>query len=266
MPWNDVGRGFSPPTSQIWLNNDTATLNIRAGANGSSGMVSLSPKDTPIRVQNLTTTSKTEKTASLHVRLQFHSNTYVVTGVLPRGFNKSVTIAPPNPGQYATQEFLDALKAAGVTVTGPITPVASNPGGSVVGSLNAPSTKSVVNALFTSPSLVFPESLVASLGTKLWPDISSVIPSPNYFIEPTGVSLGNYMTANGLSTMLARAWNNPKESPLVATLSKKPWISMSPEQYDIVGYLKGQHGSVYAVTLMVSQTLWNHHFTPQILQ
>jgi hypothetical protein len=65
--------------------------------------------------------------------------------------------------------------------------------------------------------------------------------------------------------MLARAANNLKESALVDALSKKPWISMSPEQYDIAGYLKGQHGTVYAVTLIVSQTLWNHHFTPQIL-
>ncbi len=266
MPWNDFGRGFAPPASQIWLNNDTATLNIHTGTSGAPATVSLSPSDTPITIQNLTTISNTAKTASLHVRLLFHSNTYVLSGVLPGGFSQSVTIAPPNPGQYATQEFLDALKGVGVTVTGPTESVASNPGGTLLGSLHAPSMNSVTSALFKSASLVPAESLMARLGPKLWPAIGSVIPAPNYLIEPTGVSLGNYMTANGLSTMLARAWSNPKASALVADLSKKPWISVSPEQYDIAGYFKGQHGTVYAVTLMVSQALWNRHFTPQILQ
>lgn len=266
MPWNDFGRGFSAPTSQLWVNHDHATLKILAGTNGSPGTVTLSPKDTPITIQNLTTTSDSAKTSSLHVRLQFHSNTYVLTGTLAKGFSKTVTIAPPNPGRYAALEFEDALKNVGVTVTGPIAAVNATPTGTVVGSLGGSSISEMTQSLFTSPSLVPAEAMVSMLGPKLWHDIGGVIPYPNYFIEPTGVSLGNYMTATGLSTMLAKAWNNPKDAPLVGPLLQHPWVSVSPEQYDVAGYLRGQHGEVYAVTLIVSQVLWNHHFTPQIVQ
>ncbi len=265
MPWNDIGRGFAAPSSQLWVNGDQATVTIHAGSSGSPASVTVSPKDTPITIQNLTTTSSQVKTASLHLRLTFHSTTYVLSGTVPIGFSESLTISPPNPGQFAAREFEDALKAAGVTVTGSITPVASDPGGTVVGSLNAPSIGNITHALFTNPSLVPAESLVHILGPKLWHDIGAVIPYPNYFIEPTGAALGNYMTANGMSTMLARAWNNPKDAALISSLSHKPWVSVSPEQYDMAGYIKGQRGSVYSVTLIVSQVLWNHHFTPQIL-
>ncbi len=266
MPWNDFGRGFAPPKSQLWVNNDQAMLQIHAGINGSPATVTLKPENTPITIQNLTTTSNTAQASSLHVRLSFHSSTYVLTGVVPKGFSEVLTIAPPNPGQYAAVEFESALKAAGVTVTGSLSRVSSDPRGTVIGSLKASNMSALTQALFTTPSLVPAEAMVSMLGTKLWHDIGAVIPYPNFFIEPTGVSLGNYMTANGLSTMLAKAWNNPQDAPLVTPWLQHPWVSTSPEQYDVAGYLRGQHGQIYAVTLIVSQVLWNHHFTPQILQ
>lgn len=265
LPWNDLGKVWAPPTSQLMLNEDAAALRITAGVAGRPATVAMSPPYVPVAVRNETVTTASSHAPTLAVHLAFGTDTFVVSGTIPAGFAETIPIAPADPGQYAARAFAAALSADGVTVEGGLKETASMPRGTLVAATEGPLTAEVVAAMLRSASAAPAENLEADLGPHLWTDIGRAIGSaPNYLVDPTGLALGNYLTADGVSTMLARAYRTADEEGLVAAL-QHPWITLSPEESALAAFIPGPGGAVYAMTAIRSGLIWNGHFTPQIL-
>ncbi|MCL5115693.1 MAG: D-alanyl-D-alanine carboxypeptidase, partial [Firmicutes bacterium] len=263
MPWNDFGKGWAPPSAPLMVNRDQATLSITAGNSGSPANISLTPGDVPIAIQNDTkTVSSGSPTVS--VRLEFQSNTFVVSGSVPEGYRTSVKIAPPDPGLYAATVFEDALNQDNVAVSGVPTALQRAPGGSVVGSLPGTPVAHVVNQSLRLSSTAPSSQLERGLGSALGADLRAWAPPPADVPDFTGAGLQNYLTPDGLGRTLVQIYHNPSEASLVRLLSKQLWTAASPEQEEMVGYVQGPHHTVDAVVVLISGFGWNGHFTPTV--
>ncbi len=264
MPWNDIGKAWTPPASSLAVNDDQAILQVRAGRLGQPGSVTISPALTPITVQNQTQTVAGGP-STVTARLALASDRYIVSGVVAKGTSVQRSIAPPDPGRYAAVMFLSDLRSLGVTVKGGVTEVATDPSNAIIAESVGPTPAEQVASMLLSANTTSPMAVSAALGAQLWPDLGAVLGTePNYLVDPTGAALSNYLTADGVATILAKAWSNPSEAPMTRMLRQSLWKTASPEEYAIAGYMKGPSGGVYAVSLMVSELLWNHHFTATV--
>ena len=266
MAWNDFGKGWTPPSSTLIANDDQAEIAISAGKIGQAARVTVMPSLTPIRVQNLTATTDGGAN-TVTARLKFASHVYVLTGSLPKGSSVTLTIAPPDPGLYAARVFLKDLRAYGVTVKGTIADISTPlPMAKVIAVTQGPTLADQVNAMLATANIAPSEDVASALGVNLWSDIARVLGSePKDLVEPTGAAMGNYLTPTGISAVLTQAWNNPEEEPLTRLLSQSLWKTESPEEDALAGYIKSSTGAVYAVAVMISEQLWNRHFTAKVL-
>lgn len=264
MPWNDFTKAWAPPASRLMVNRDVAAIRVQAGRTGGPASVTLSPSYAPVAIRNETVTEAGSQPSRLTVSAVFDSHTLVLSGQVSAGFSETIPVAPPDPGRYAAVAFVEALKAVGVAVQGGVGHETADPGGTVLATVHGPSTTAMVQEMLATPSVAPAESLEADLGSKLWPDIGRAIgTAPNYLVEPTGAALGNYLTPDGVSAMLARAYGVAREAGMVAWL-RQPWITSSPEESALAAYVHEKGGAVYAVTVIRSGLLWDGRFTPGI--
>lgn len=265
MPWNDFGRAWTPPSSNLVVNQDQASLQVVANSVGERASVSLVPRWTPVAVQNeTTTTAKGPSNLSFH--LKFGTDIYVLTGSIVEHSSQIVPIAPPDPGYFAALSFRQDLAAVGVTVNGPVQHVTLAPPSSLLATTPAPTKSKAVSEMLHAANISAAQSVASVLGPKLWSDIGKLMgASPNYLVEPTGVAADNYLTPRGVTALLTASWKNPADAPLTHFLSHSLWRSQSPEEYDVAGYLTLPNHETYAVCLMISGLLWNHHFTANVL-
>ncbi len=261
IPWNDLGRAGTPPRTALMVNQDQATIQARGTRNGHSASVVVYPTQTPIDVVNQTLTSASGS-AAVHIRLRLATDTYIVSGTVPAGHSVSIPVAPPDPGRYAALRFLAALKQSGVQVLHGLGATPHPVAGSPVAEHPGPSLARLIAASFQSTSTAAPAALEYALGPNWGGAMRQVLGAyPSYLVDPTGVGLSNYLTPAGVTTLLVKAWNQPGDAPLVHALTASGlWVTTDPETRDLVGYLKAPNGQEYAVTVMVSELLWNHRF------
>ena len=262
MAWEAFGEDWAAPSSPVWYNGDLASLDVTGGTPGSPAHVALSPADTPIAVENQTTTVSTG-TSSLNVTQKFGSNAIMLTGSVPAGSTQILPLSPSDPGLYAATEFADVLKAAGIQVSGSPAAVAAVPSGIVAATLPGTSITSLAAQSLTSSSLVAPNALLAEFGRNR-SAIAATLSAPASVFDWTGGSLTNYLTTDGLAAALDRAYHNPKDSTLVTLLTSQVWQSQSPEQYEALGYIPGPGHTVDAVSILISGLPWNGSFAPTV--
>lgn len=265
MPWNDFGRAWTPPSSNLVVNRDQASLQVVASVVGQRASVSLVPRWTPVAVQNETTTTA-KGPSNLNFHLKFGTDTFVLTGSIVEHSSQIVPIAPADPGYFAALSFRQDLAAVGVAVNGPLKNVTVAPPSSLLATTPGPTRSTEVSEMLQEANISAAQSVASVLGSKLWPDIGKLMgANPNYLVEPTGVAADNYLTPRGVTALLTASWKNSADAPLTYFLSHSLWRSQSPEEYDVAGYLNLPNHETYAVCLMVSGLLWNHHFTANVL-
>ncbi len=270
LAWEALGEGWAAPASPLYLGFDHAQLSIHATTAGTMAHITVTPADTPIAVQNNTTVTPAGTTPSLDTTLDFNSNTFVVSGTIPIGFQATKIIAPPDPALTATQQFEDALTQAGITLkdgrrsVGVSTlPTNTKPLVQTSGNSVAALVRQSLQVISLAPS----QQLVRALGPKSGLEAAAFLGGqPCTVNDWTGGGIGNYLTPLGLAQAMARAYSNPHEASLVHVLTNAVWKSESPEQYEAIGYVRGPHHMVDAVVVMASGLSWNHHFSPRLFQ
>ena len=262
IPWNDLGRAWTPPRTALMVNQDQATIQVRGTRNGRSAVLAVYPRQTPIGLVNRVRTSVGGSSA-VHIRLRLATDTYVVSGTVAIGRTVSVPVAPPDPGRYAALRFVAALKQGGVQVLRGVGVASSSAAGSPLAEESGPTLARVITASLQLASTAAPAALEQALGSRLGSALRQSLGSyPSYLVDATGAGLSNYLTPAGVTAILARDWNQPGDAPLVhALMGSGLWLTTEPETRDLVGYVKAPNGQVYAVTEMVSELLWNHRFS-----
>ena len=267
LAWEALGEGWAVPASPLYLGFDHVRLSIHGTTAGTAAHITVTPADTPIAVQNNTTVTAAGTTPSLDTSLAFNSNTFVVSGTIPTGFQATKIIAPPDPALTATQQFEDALTQAGITLKdGRPVAVSTLPANTkLVAQTGGNSVAALVRQSLQVISLAPSQQLVRALGPKSGLEAETLLRGqPSTINDWTGGAIGNYLTPLGLAQAMARAYSNPHEAPLVHVLTGAMWKSESPEQYEAVGYVNGPRHIVDAVVVMASGLSWNHHFAPRL--
>ncbi len=264
MAWEAFGKGWAVPASPLWYNGDLASIGVSGGTPGSQAQVALSPADTPMVIENQTTTVKTGP-STLNFSQKLGSNTIILTGSVPVGSTQILPLAPSDPGLYAATEFVDALRTAGVRVSGQPESSAEAPTGRVVATLPGSSIASLALQSLTSSSLMAPNALLGQLGRDHGTILAATLSAPASVFDWTGGSLTNYLTTDGLAGALQRAYQNPKDAALVSLLQGQVWQSQSPEQYEALGYVPGPGNTVDAVAILISGLAWNGSFAPTVI-
>lgn len=262
MAWEAFGEDWAAPSSPVWYNGDLASVDVTGGNPGSPAHVALSPADTPIAVENQTTTASSGA-SSLNVTQKFGSSTIILTGSVPAGSTQILPLSPSDPGLYAATAFAEALKAAGVQVSGSPEAVAAVPTGTVAATLPGTSIATLVAQSLTSSSLVAPNALLAEFGRNR-ATIAATLSAPASVFDWTGGSLTNYLTTDGLAGALDRAYHNPKDGALVSLFKSQVWQSESPEQYEALGYIPGPGNAMDAVSILISGLPWSGSFAPTV--
>lgn len=267
LPWEALGEGWAAPSSLIAVNSDQVTLSAAATHQRQPATVSLSPAANFLHVDNQIRVGQSGTPTSLSFSLSRESASLTVRGTMPVGTTVTHVIAPPRPGLLAAEQFRQDLAQLNITVSGPIKAIASTPSTShLMYSLPGTPVGALVQATLDRASLASSDQLIGALGTAPQKQIRAVLRgAPVSVSDWTGGGLGNYLTAQGLADALATSYHNARQAPLTRALSLRLWRTESPEQYDLVGYIRTPGYPVLAVVLFASATHWTGHFTPTIL-
>lgn len=271
-PWNDQGQVWAPPSSTLSFNHDMVTLTVQSKGPGQTPSVTVTPADAPIQVVNDLTTGTPgasgaatagTSNAGIQATLKNGTNTYVLTGAVRPGAPATIQVAPPNAAAVAATAYNDALKQAGVTVSGGIQSVTHDPGSNVVATIAAPSAASLMPSLLSQPSSETATELYNLLGSSGYGKVAAMLGSTDQIVDPTALGLENYVTPASVTAMLSNVYNNSADAPLKQALNKL-WKFQSPQVEGIAGYINGSDGTVYAVTVIQAELPWNGSFAPTI--
>lgn len=267
LAWEALGKGWAPPASSLYANFGQAAVTINGTTVGSPASIAVTPSDAPITVQNDTTVQAAGTAPHLTENLDFDSNTFVISGTVPAGYQATQTIAPPNPGLLAAQRFEDDLTADGVNVTGAPHGISAVPGTAAqVGQTLGNSVALLVRQSLHRISLVPSNQLASALGPKASKEVKMFLGGqPSSLSDYTGGSLGSYLTPLSLADALAHQYRNRSEMPLVRSLNRSIWKVEAPEQYEALGYVHGPDHATYAVVVMATGLKWNGQFAPHIV-
>jgi D-alanyl-D-alanine carboxypeptidase/D-alanyl-D-alanine-endopeptidase (penicillin-binding protein 4) len=123
--WEDETYAFSAPISALTAASTdlydagSVAVAVKPGASGKAGVISLSPRNSYVTVQNNTVTGAAGSTPTVAVTRRHGTNTVVVTGSIPlKGATTTKLVSVEDPALLAASAFRDALKRHKVTVTG----------------------------------------------------------------------------------------------------------------------------------------------------
>ncbi|QSO47392.1 D-alanyl-D-alanine carboxypeptidase/D-alanyl-D-alanine endopeptidase [Alicyclobacillus mengziensis] len=270
-PWNNQGQVWAPPASTLSVNHDVVTLTVQAKGPAQTPSVTVSPADAPIQVVNQLTIGTPGPGArpaagpdgGIQATLKNGTNTYVLTGNVQPGRPVTIQVAPPNAAAVAATALQDALKSAGVAVSGGIQSVAQDPGAKVIATIAAPPVTSLIPALLKDTTSGPATELYNLLGTGGDAAVTQLLGSTDQIVDPTALALENYVTPASVTSMLSSAYNNAADAPLKQALNHL-WTFQSPQVQGTAGYVKGPDGTVYAVTVIQAELPWNGSFAPII--
>ncbi len=268
MPWEDFGSAFAAPLSRLMTQSDQVSLTVMGEQPGVTPSVA-APMDPPgLVVKNAAVTGAVHSAPTVRAAWVRGTNTFSLVGSVPAASSETVTVTDPQPGEWTAAAFAQALSQAGVKVqnSAPIRLGAQPPGMVVasllVGSASPSSTDARVLRTLEDPSARTTLDLYAELGKKASADVSQLLGIHATIVDPSGVGLENYMTADSSARLLAGMWGHSSDHSLVASLGRRLWVTQTPEQLTVAGYVRGAHGQMYAVTLIVNGLPWSGHFAP----
>jgi D-alanyl-D-alanine carboxypeptidase/D-alanyl-D-alanine-endopeptidase (penicillin-binding protein 4) len=122
--WEDETYAFSAPVSALTAASTdlydagSVAVTVKAGKAGKAGVVSQSPRNSYVTIQNNTVTGAAGSTPSVAVTRRHGTNTVVVTGSIPLKGAATKLVSVQDPALLAASAFRDALKRHKVTVTG----------------------------------------------------------------------------------------------------------------------------------------------------
>lgn len=265
-PYEEFGLSSLPPLSRLTVDGDVAELTVRASAPMQPATVTITPSDAPISVLSQAVGSPNGGSAQLSVQWQPGTDVYVVTGSVPAGTSSVVRVAPPDPGRLAAVLFRDALGAAGVQVMDAAVQAVGSASGRPVAAIGGSTLASIAAPLLRSPSSGAAAQVAELLGPAGTREIAQALSPIDVIRDPTGTSLGNYVTAQSVAELLTAAWHRPAERPLVQALGTAPWRVATPEGRADVGYVRGPQGTAYAVVLLQSGLGFSGVWAPQIVR
>lgn len=259
------GQSWLPPLSRLSIGGDQVTLTLTAPAPGQAVQVAVSPADAPISLQVDAVGVAQGTHAEPVVQLLPWTDSYAVTGTVAVGGPVVVSVAPPDPGQLAAIAFRDALAAAGIAVgSGAVRSVPGSGGGAVLASLPGMGVARLASPLLFTPSSATAAQAGQLLGSRGQRELAAGVGRGDFLPDPTGMAQIDYMTADSVAGLLARAWREPLKRPLVAALGTSAlWRVATPEGAAIVGYVRGPHGTPYAVACIESGLPWSGVWAPQ---
>lgn len=264
IPQNDVGQAWAPPQSSLVVDKDMVQVTIKARAPGQSPIVTVDPADAPIKIDNELSVASGSESTQVKASLRLGTDTYVLNGTLAPGKTTTVQIAPPNAGQVAAVAFRDALMNSHITVPSKVQSVIQDPGAKIIASLPGPSIASLVPLMLENPSSVIAQQVLELLGPNASQELTNALGSVDQVEDATGIGLENYVTPTSITDLLSAAYNQPKEAPLRQYLTYHLWTTEDPEVRTIAGYVRGSNGTVYAVSIIQSDLLWNGRFAPVV--
>lgn len=266
LPWEDLGQSWAPPSTPLALDQDVASLHLRATRAGSPPAVSLIPQATPIHILNRIQVIAGRPSTAIAITLQPNSDLFVLTGTMPAGTSVTERIAPPDPGLMAASVLRRDLMGDGVAMGQPGRVLQAAPAGPVILPADSNSVASVVASTLSSPSLQAPNQLLRDLGPQAARDAQALLgAAPSSVGDWTGAGIGNYLTAEGVAHALLLAYHTPQDAPLVHDLATRLFETASPEQYEALGYVKGPGHPPWVVVILAQSTHYTGSLTPTIL-
>lgn len=270
LPWEDFGRAFAPAVQDLATADGTLPITVQPGKVGSPAELTVSAPASVVDLINDTQTTPVGTPAHLFATWLRGTGTYEIQGTVPATSTLgstptyTVTVAAPRPGFAAATAFAQVLRAHGITLGGPVTPITSTPTGDILASLPGSAPASITTQALTDPSTALPLALWHALGTSGRQQLSSLTGGNDSIVDPSGLGLENYLTADRAAHWLSLAVGEQSERPLVTALqSHGLWVSTTPEEWSLAGYLQIK-GQTYALVLMENGLPWSGHFTPQV--
>lgn len=264
IPWEDFGRAYAPATDQLASQEGVLHIVVTPGTTGLPAQVTALEQPSSIALLNQTQTMPTSQvTTPLTATWQRGTNAYRISGqVAAQSSPLTLIVAAPHPALAAGLALISALKQAGITLPGTVEPVTSTARGTLLAVLSAQNNSTLSAQLLSDPSSALPLALFHSLGAHAEQLIQQTAGSDDEIVEPTGLGLENYMTAESAATLLVNAAKQTYEQPLYHVMSHNGlWMTTAPEQWSLSGYLH-RSGHLYALVMIANGLPWDSHFMP----
>lgn len=270
LPWEDFGRSFAPAVQDLAQNDGVLALDFTPTSMGQPASLDDSATLGNVTVVNDTDTTSAGTPASLVAQWIRGTDTYVVSGTVPLPASGSaanvytVSVAAPHPGQAVASALVSALRQAGVSLTGGIVAVHTHASGQVLSTLSPMSSSAIALQELTDPSDALSFAIWHTLGSSGQAQFDRLTGGDDSIVDPSGLGLENYLTANQVATWLYQIATQPAQRPLYAALQTQGlWISTAPEAYALAGYVH-VGGQEEALVVMENGLPWTGHFAPSV--
>ncbi len=262
--WEELGQSYLPPMSNLLVDSDIIQILVQSA--GGRVRVQVRPADAGIKVlaQGVTANGSDQNPLAASWSPGLHG--FVLTGSAVPGQIEVLEVTAPDPGLVGATLFRDALAQAGVTAAGGIRSTRIPLAGHPLASLPGPSLASLAEPLLADPSTLDAAELSLLLGSASRKAVAGAVGTTDVVPDPTGISFGDYMTAESVVRLLGQIWHKPGEGPLRrAVAGQGVWLAEGPGTAVVADYVYGPAGTPYAVAGLESGLLWQGTFGDTII-
>lgn len=231
--WDYLQYGYAAPVGALQYNEDVAALSVGPSASeGDPAIVRLSP-GSGLGLTNRAVTGASGSPETIDYKRHLERPILEITGLIPLG-GKEVTrnVSVVNPTIFFTQSLKDALVASGIEVSGDavdldtVAPQIDQAAERrVLISSESPPLREMADVMMKVSQNLYAETLLKWAGSTTGGlgtfgagrnAVQSVlqawgVPEQSYVMaDGSGLSRYNYVTANALTTVLARMYRDPK--------------------------------------------------------
>ncbi|MCY0901995.1 MAG: D-alanyl-D-alanine carboxypeptidase/D-alanyl-D-alanine-endopeptidase [Firmicutes bacterium] len=264
LPWEDFGAPFAPAVYTMAVQGGTVVLTVRPSGTSGSPNVEVDGSNAGISIIDDAKIGPPGTATSLSSQWERGTNTYIIQGNIASNQRPTtLMIAAPHPAWTAASDLAKALTTLGIKVSGPLTPVTTTPRDAVnLATISGSTALQRIVQTLTDPSDAMPLALAAQLGDRSNALLQAQAGAASELVDPTGLGLENYMTANDMASLLIRDVKTPIERPLVQTLETSGLlVTTAPEQWTLCGYIP-QGQSWDALVIIVNGLPWTGSFAP----
>ena len=233
--WDYLQYGYAAPVGALEFNENVATLTIAPGAAAGDPVVLGLTPGSGFTVLNRAVTGTADSEDTLDYRRHLDRATLEVTGSMPIGSKETTrNVAVVNPTVFFAQAVKDGLAARGIAVSGEAADLddvaaslqARGPlDRRVLVSTASPPLREIATVLMKVSQNLYAETLLKAMGaargglgtaeggrTRVRATLDSwgIPPDAYVMLDGSGLSRYNYVTAEMVTTVLARMYGDPR--------------------------------------------------------
>ena len=246
LPWESASGVTAPPLSPLAVDQDQVGILVRAGG----GAATVVPAGAPVQAA-LDPGGPAAPAGGLSAVWQEGTDAFVVGGAAALPAPATITVSAPDAALTAATRLADALRALGVSVAGTRAVPTAPAGAAPLASTPAAALLPVAESALTAPSAFLTLDLYGLLGRGAAAAVQAELGPLADIEDPAGLGGGDYVTAESVAAMVARAYLGQGPAAELAWSLARPWRASTLEGRTVVGILTAG-GRAYAYCLIAT--------------